>query len=106
MLLEQPVLQGEVGHNLLQSSSLATEILHLAGRGSCRVARHPALAGLKELLGPAIVHRGDDAQGADGEHCAASAECNVKSNTIEKSVLATAMAETHWEFRRTWQSRG
>src|SRR5262249_21583296 len=59
---EQAVLQGEVGHNLLQGSSATTEILHLAGgRGTRRVARQPALAGLEELLGPAIVHRGGDA---------------------------------------------
>src|SRR5262245_40937146 len=61
-VFEQAVLQGEIGHDLLQGGSLTTEILHLAGgRGTRRVAGQPALAGLEELLGPAIVHRGGDA---------------------------------------------
>src|SRR5450755_2130184 len=59
---KQAVLQGEIGHDLLQGGGLTTKVLHLAGRrGAGRVARQPALAGLKELLGPAIIHRGGDA---------------------------------------------
>src|SRR6202021_941716 len=50
------------GHGLLQGGGLTTKVLPLAGRrGAGRVARHPALAGLKELLGPAVIHRGGDA---------------------------------------------
>src|SRR6185437_12468015 len=38
-----------------------TKILHLAGgRGAGRVARQPALAGIEELLRPAVIHRGSD----------------------------------------------
>src|SRR3954465_14079395 len=56
---KQAVLQGEIGHDLLQGRGLSTKVLHLAGRcGAGRVARQPALAGLEELLGP---HRGGDA---------------------------------------------
>src|SRR5450755_3567428 len=59
---KQAVLQGEIGHDLLQGGGLTTKVLHLAGRrGAGRVARQPALAGLKELLGPAVIHRGGDA---------------------------------------------
>src|SRR6202140_3088915 len=59
---KQAVLQGEIGHDLLQGGGFTTKVLHLAGRrGAGRVARQPALAGLKELLGPAVIHRGGDA---------------------------------------------
>src|SRR5882672_4771158 len=59
---KQAVLQGEIGHDLLQGGGLTTKVLHLAGRcGPRRVARQPTLAGLQELLGPAVVHRGGDA---------------------------------------------
>src|SRR6516165_10111625 len=59
---KQAVLQGEIGHDLLQGGGLTTKVLHLAGRrGAGRVARQPALAGLEELLGPAVIHRGGDA---------------------------------------------
>jgi hypothetical protein len=58
---QQAVLQGKFGHDFLEGRCLATEILHLGGRrGANRVARQPALAGLEELLGPAILHRGGD----------------------------------------------
>src|SRR5450432_4255757 len=58
---EQAVLQGEIGHDLLQSDGLTTKILHLARRcGACRVTRQPALAGFQELLRPAVIHRGSD----------------------------------------------
>src|ERR1035438_4855954 len=57
---KQAVLQGEIGHDLLQSCGLTTKVLHLAGRrGASRVARQPALAGLQELLGPAVIRGGD-----------------------------------------------
>ena len=43
-------------YDLLQGSSFAAKVLHLAGRGGAGgVARQPALA-LKELLGPAAIH--------------------------------------------------
>src|SRR6266513_436597 len=59
---KQAVLQGEIGHDFLQGGGLTTKVLHLAGcRGAGRVARQPALAGLEELLGPTVVHRGGDA---------------------------------------------
>jgi len=52
---KQAVLQGEISHDLLQGCGLTTKVLHLAGRRCAgRVARQPALAGLEELLGPAI----------------------------------------------------
>src|SRR6476659_2027223 len=54
---KQAVLQGEIGHDLLQGGGLATKVLHLARRrGAGRVARQPALAGLQELLRPAVIH--------------------------------------------------
>src|SRR5258708_19584444 len=58
---KQAVLQGEIGPALLQGGGLTTKVLHLAGRrGAGRVARQPALAGLQELLRPAVIHRGGD----------------------------------------------
>src|SRR6516162_11015374 len=60
--LKQAVLQGEIGHHLLQGGGFTTKVLHLAGRrGAGGVARQPALAGLQELLRPAVIHRGGDA---------------------------------------------
>jgi hypothetical protein len=62
---EQAVLQGQVGHDLLQCGGLTTKILYLAGRRRTRrVTGQPALAGLQELLGPAVIHRGGDALAA------------------------------------------
>src|SRR5215210_2674554 len=59
---EQAVLEGQIGHDLLQGAGLATEILDLVGGGgSRRVADEPLLAGFQELLGPAVVHGGGDA---------------------------------------------
>src|SRR6516165_1418814 len=59
---KQAVLQGEIGHHLLQGGGFTTKVLHLAGRrGAGGVARQPALAGLQELLRPAVIHRGGDA---------------------------------------------
>src|ERR1700761_6154957 len=56
---KQAVLQGEIGHDLLQGGGLTTEVLHLAGRrGSRRIAGQPPLSSLEELLGPAVIHRG------------------------------------------------
>src|SRR6185436_14750722 len=58
---KQAVLQGEIGHDLLQGRGLTTKVLHLAGRrGAGRVARQPPRAGLQELLRPAVIHRGGD----------------------------------------------
>src|SRR5262245_60193819 len=59
---KQAVLQGEIGHHLLQGGGFTTKVLHLAGRrGAGGVARQPALAGLQELLRPAVTHRGGNA---------------------------------------------
>src|SRR5258708_829613 len=60
---KQAVLQGQIGY--LQGSGLTTKVLHLIG--GCRagrVPRQPALAGLKKLLGPTVIHRGGDALAA------------------------------------------
>src|SRR5499427_2615955 len=59
---KQAVLQGEIGHHLLQGGGFTTKVLHLAGRrGAGGVARQPALAGLQELLRPPVIHRGGNA---------------------------------------------
>src|SRR5271170_4447895 len=61
---KQAVFQGQIGHDLLQGGSLTTKVLYFAGRrGARRVTGQPALAGLEELLGPAVIHRGGDARG-------------------------------------------
>src|SRR5918993_3001886 len=58
---QQTVLQGEIGHDLLQRLGLTAQVLDLIGRcGTRRVAREPLLAGLEELLGPAVIHRRGD----------------------------------------------
>jgi hypothetical protein len=58
---KQAVLKSEIGHDLLQCGGLTTKILHLARCcGSGGVTGQPALAGLQELLGPAVIHRGGD----------------------------------------------
>jgi hypothetical protein len=55
---EQPVFEGEIGHDLFQRLRLPAKVLHLVGgRGARRVAGEPPFTGLKELLRPAIVHR-------------------------------------------------
>jgi len=62
---KQAVFQGQIGHDLLQGGSLTTKVLYFAGRrGARRVTGQPALAGLEELLGPAVIHRGGDARAA------------------------------------------
>src|SRR5271170_6578447 len=59
---KQAVLQGEIGHDLLQGGGLTAKVLHFAGGcGARRIARQSAFAGLQELLGPAVIHRGGDA---------------------------------------------
>jgi hypothetical protein len=59
---EQAVLQGEVGHDLLQGAGFATRLLHLVrGRLAGGVAGQPPLAGVEEVLRPAIADRGGDA---------------------------------------------
>src|SRR3954464_9524196 len=53
---EQTVLKGQVGHDLLQGGGLPTQVLHLVrGGGPRRVASETLLAGLQELLRPAVV---------------------------------------------------
>src|SRR3954453_17057424 len=62
---EQAVLEGQVGHDLLQGGGLPTQVLHLVRRGSPRrVAGEPLLARLEEVLRPAIIHRRGDALAA------------------------------------------
>src|SRR3954453_18447903 len=62
---EQAVLEGQVGHDLLQGGGLPTQVLHLVRRGSPRrVAGEPLLARLQEVLRPAIIHRRGDALAA------------------------------------------
>src|SRR5262249_47844881 len=59
---KQAVLQGEIGHHLLQGGGFTTKVLHLAGRrGAGGVARQPALARLPELPPPAVIHPGGGA---------------------------------------------
>src|SRR5262245_34417635 len=59
---KQAVLQGEIGRHLLQGGGFTTKVLHFTGRRGARgVARQPALAGLQELLRPAVIHRGGNA---------------------------------------------
>src|SRR3954454_1861516 len=58
---EQAVLQDEIGHDLLQRARLAAQVSHLVrSRRAGRVAGQSLLAGLQELLGPAVVHRAGD----------------------------------------------
>src|SRR4029450_8135249 len=58
---QQTVLQGELGHDLLQRLGLPAQVLDLIGRrGTRRVAREPLLARLEELLGPAVILRRRD----------------------------------------------
>src|SRR3712207_6097910 len=53
---EQPVLQGEVSHDLLQRAGLPAQGPDLIrGRLPSGVSRQALLAGLQELLGPAVV---------------------------------------------------
>jgi hypothetical protein len=59
---QQTVLEGEIGDSLLQGARLAAQLLHfIRGRGARRVARQAPLAGLQELLRPAVVLRRGDA---------------------------------------------
>ena len=73
IFFEQAVLKDEVGHGLFEGSSLATKVLHLAGRRSARgVAGKPTLAGLQELLRPAVMHRGGDTLAAHSSEMVSS----------------------------------
>jgi len=59
---EQTVLEGQVGHDLLQGGGLPTQVFHLVrGGGARRISGEPLLAGFEEVLRPAIVHRRRDA---------------------------------------------
>src|SRR5450755_3671404 len=54
---EQAVLQRRLGQRLLELARLCPQHLHLVGGGlTCRVAGQPPLAGLQELLRPAVIH--------------------------------------------------
>ena len=53
---EQTVFQRRVGDAFLQGTSLRAQILDLVtGGGTHRVTGQPALAGLRELLGPSVI---------------------------------------------------
>ena len=58
---EHPVLQGQLGHDLLQRVGFATQVLDLV-RSGCpgRIARQPLLARLEEVLRPAVIQVLDD----------------------------------------------
>src|SRR3954451_8639121 len=59
---EETVLERQLGHHLLQSPRLPTQILDLIARGlTHRVASQALLAGLQELLRPAVIKVLDDA---------------------------------------------
>jgi hypothetical protein len=53
---EQAVFQGEVRHQDLHVANLAPQLLDLgSGRGPLRIPGQPPLAGLEELLRPAVI---------------------------------------------------
>jgi hypothetical protein len=53
---EQTVFEGQFGDYLLQCAGLTTQVLHLVrGCGAGRIASQLLLAGLQELLRPAII---------------------------------------------------
>src|SRR5919205_3695450 len=59
---EQAVLEGEIGHHLLEGGSLPAQAPDLVRGGlPGGIARQALLAGLQEVLGPAVVHVGRDA---------------------------------------------
>src|SRR5215203_6725800 len=54
---KQAVFQRCLGQRLLQLACLGPQRLHLVGSGLARcIAGEPALAGLQELLRPAVIH--------------------------------------------------
>src|SRR3981081_3779252 len=58
---EQTVFESQFGHDLLQSRRFAAKVLDLVrGRGPCRVASQPLLAGFQEVLRPTIIQVLDD----------------------------------------------
>jgi hypothetical protein len=60
-VFEHPVLQGQLGHDLLQRVGLATQILDLVRSGGPgRIARQPLLARLEEVLRSAVIQVLDD----------------------------------------------
>jgi hypothetical protein len=62
---EQAVLEGEIGHHLLEGSRLPAQASDLVrGRLAGDIAGQALLAGLQEVLGPAVVHIGRDALAA------------------------------------------
>ena len=56
MFFKQPQFQGLLGDDFLQLPRLPAKVRDLAA-GCCtrRIARQPVLAGLQELLGPAVI---------------------------------------------------
>lgn len=56
LFFEQAVLEGQVGHALLQRTGLTTQILDLVSSGGTgRFASQTARSGLRELLRPYVV---------------------------------------------------
>src|SRR5579863_5907934 len=91
---EQAVLQGQVSHDLLQCGGLATKILDLTRRrGTRRVTSQPALAGLQELLGPAVIHRGGDALAAAqlGDVLLAAQPLQNDTNLLFRRIMSTSL---------------
>src|SRR3974390_104703 len=102
---EQAVLQGEIGHHLLQGGGFTTKLLPLAGRrGAGSVARQPALARLQELLRPAIIHRGGNALAAAQlrEVVLAAQSFQHNADLLFRRVLPTGLTPNllHDLFRR------
>jgi hypothetical protein len=59
---EHTVLEGEIGDGLLERSRLNPKVFDLGARClTCGIARQAALAGLKELLRPAVLQARHDA---------------------------------------------
>jgi hypothetical protein len=57
LFFKQPQLERLLGDNLLEHASFLAQVFNLVGggRAGC-VAGQAALAGLKELLGPGVIH--------------------------------------------------
>ena len=95
MFFEQPQLERLLGNNLFALLGLAAESLDLvAGGGAGDVAGEPLLAGLQELLGPAVVETFGDAFAAAELGDAHLAAQRIASSRMlpEKSALMTGAA--------------
>src|ERR1700722_1691061 len=92
---KQTVLQGQIGHHLLQCGGLTTKILHLArGCSSRRITGQPTLAGLQEFLRPTVIHRGGNAFAAAqfGDVLLAAQSFQHDADFLLRRVLPTSLA--------------